>query len=125
MDYFHLEFLLRKAPYFIVILDVHGRVVFANDCFLNKTGWTLEEVVGVSWYTKFLTTESLWTMAQAYIKSANQGIDSAFIESELLAKSGEKLKVSMMNIYLREKDGQISNIANIGSEIVGCVSSIR
>jgi PAS domain S-box-containing protein len=125
MEHSQLEYLLRKAPYFIVILDVHGRVVFVNDCFLDKTGWTLEEIVGVNWYTEFLTTESLWIMAQAYIKSANQGIDSAFIESELLAKSGEKLKVSMMNIYLREKDGQITNIANIGSEIVGCTPSIR
>jgi nitrite reductase/ring-hydroxylating ferredoxin subunit len=58
-------------------------------------------------------------MAQAYVKSANQGIDSAFIDSELLAKSGEKFKVSMMNIYLRENDGQVTAIANIGSEILG------
>jgi PAS domain S-box-containing protein len=119
MEYSQLEFLLRKAPFFIVILDIHGHIIFANDCFLNKTGWTLEESVGLSWYTRFLTTESLWAMAQAYVKSANQGIDSAFIESELLAKSGEKLKVSMMNIYLRENDGQIAAIANVGSEIVG------
>jgi PAS domain S-box-containing protein len=106
--------LLEKAPFLTSVFDISGKITFANEYLCEITGFTKEEILGENWYTKFLTTESLWKMAQLCIRSQNHDQDYGLFKGELLTKSGAKRDVNFLSISLRNCFGEVVSIANIG-----------
>ena len=109
----------KKVRFIVVIIDIQGNIAYANDRFLEIAGCVWEETIGKNWYSDFMTAESLWGMAQAYVKSSNHNSDSALFEGELLTKQGQRRAVSFLSMYFRDLDGQITWIANIGEDSSG------
>ena len=50
----HEARMLENLELIAVMLDNDGKVTFCNDALLSLTGWTREEVVGRTWFDKFL-----------------------------------------------------------------------
>jgi PAS domain S-box-containing protein len=108
--------MLENLELIAMMLDRDGKVTFCNDFLLRLTGWTREEVVGRTWFDRFLPdsdamTERLFhdTIHGAKISMHRQG--------QIRTKAGELRDISWNNMILRDGAGAVAGTASIGEDV--------
>ena len=108
--------MLENLELIAIMLDNDGKVTFCNDSLLSLTGWSREEVVGHTWFDRFLpdsdaTTEKLF----------HEGIHGArslkHRQNQILTKAGDPREVSWSDIILRDAAGAVIGAASIGEDV--------
>ncbi|HEY4306132.1 MAG TPA: ATP-binding protein [Gemmatimonadaceae bacterium] len=98
-----------------VILDRDGRVSFANDFFLELTGWLPEQVVGEDWF-KFIATNAGAARSQFQRDVALGQVEPAN-ESVVRTAKGDHRLLAWGNTILRGSDGLVTGMAGIAQDV--------
>jgi len=99
-----------------VMLDVDGRILFANHFLLQLTGWRVEDVIGKNWFTVFIPTDHSAEVKELF-SSLIQGVSMPQYENPILTRSGERRDILWNNSYLKDDDGKIIGLSSIGEDI--------
>src|SRR5439155_26500973 len=58
--------MLQNARLLAVIVDENAQITFVNEFLLELTGWTRAEVIGTSWYERFVPPERVAEFEPAF-----------------------------------------------------------
>lgn len=100
-----------------MVLDLNGRVLFANDHLLSLTGWTREDVIGVRWFDRFIAKEATGAGADAFADMIARDAIPAHLESDILLRGGSHRRIAWDNVPLRDTKGQIVGTASVGRDV--------
>ena len=107
--------MLETVQLAAVTLDTQGNVTFCNNYLLELTGWRQEEVLGHSWFDRFIPPES--GVRAMFFDSLAQGAVPAHHENDILTRLGERRLIAWNNTVLRDGQGNIIGTASIGEDI--------
>jgi two-component system cell cycle sensor histidine kinase/response regulator CckA len=107
--------LLNGVQLFSVMLDAKGRVTYANEALLRKTGWAKDEVLGHDWFDRFVPAGT--DVRQIFVDSLSSGLIPVTLENEILTRAGERRLIAWSNTLLREEQGIIIGTASLGEDI--------
>ncbi len=110
-----LSSLVEQSPSLIVIMDTKGNIEFVNRLFVEKTGYTFEEVEGRDF--NFLKSDT--TSLDLYYEMWESLLLNNYWngEYENVTKSGEKFWVQCSAISVLNKRGEVTNYAIIEQDI--------
>ena len=95
-----------------VQLDAAGVVTFANDAFLDATGWSLGEVLGAEWCDGFVPAGCA---TRALFDGASDG--PARGEGEVFARDGGRRVIAWDVVPLRDADGLPAGVVAVGRDV--------
>jgi PAS domain S-box-containing protein len=98
-----------------VIVDTSGRIDFINDYFISLAGFKRTEVVGKSFFDRFMYPED------PFIEAFKSGIMDGKIpqhnEALIKTSSGSDRLIAWNNTLLRSVSGEVTGIAGLGEDI--------
>jgi len=100
-----------------VMLDQEGRVAYCNDYFLRLTGWSRDEVIGTSWFERFLPADIAGEMRDVYLTLLKDGKEVRHYTNEIMTRSGERRLVQWSHSLLYSKTGEVIGVASIAEDI--------
>ncbi|HOI76908.1 MAG TPA: PAS domain S-box protein [Methanofastidiosum sp.] len=111
--------LVENANSIIAKFDKDGRIISMNEFGLKLFGYKQEELIGKTWAETILpkvesTGKLLETLAIDIIKD----VDKYSVNlNENVKKNGERIWVYWTNRPIRDKDGQITGILSVGTDV--------
>ena len=108
--------MMNDMPLPCVMLDAEGRVIYCNECLLQLTGWSREQMFGRDWFAlvPWSDTEDVKSNFVAAMAGPRKGWHR---ENEILTISGERRRMCWSNILLRSPAGKVIGTASIGEDI--------
>jgi PAS domain S-box-containing protein len=98
-----------------VVVDVEGRVTFANDHLLELTGRSRDEVLGEDWFALFLPDPQ--PMREAFRAAVEEGELAAHYEGEIVTRSGERRTIFWNSTFLRDDAGRTEGVVSLGNDV--------
>lgn len=96
--------LLEASPDPIVVYDLQGKASYANQTFVEKFGWTLEECSDRK--TGFVPEENLQETFEMLHK-VKRGENFSNVESQRVTKNGDKITVSISGAVYQDLKGSL------------------
>jgi diguanylate cyclase (GGDEF)-like protein/PAS domain S-box-containing protein len=96
-----------------VQLDAAGALTWANDPFLEATGWARAEALGAAWDEAFAPPESVTRALAAGALAGRAGRGTG----ELLTRDGDRRLVAWDAVPLRAPDGGSAGVACVGRDV--------
>ena len=109
--------MLGKVDLIAAMLDIHGRVTYANAYLLDLTGWKREELVGRDWMEVFIPPENASKLQEVFAALIANKPETWHYENEILTRRRERRLVRWNNSVLRSPEGQVIGTASIGEDI--------
>lgn len=109
--------ILQSADLLAVQLNREGKLVFCNDHFLELTGWTAEEAIGLDWFDTFIPEADRESRRGRWVDHVTQGHGLRRKEYEIVTRTGEHRLVRWNRTWLLDKRGQIEGAASIGEDV--------
>ena len=109
--------LLANVDMISIMVDPDGRLSFCNDHLLQLSGWSRDEVIGASWFERFIPEDSRATLAAGYTKVMGHGQFQLHYENDILTRTGARRHVRWHNSLLRSPAGEIIGVACLGEDI--------
>ncbi len=100
-----------------VMLDRDGSITYCNDYFLRLTGWQREEVIGASWFERFVPPEIVDDMRKAFVKLVSDGEEIRHYTNEILTRSGQKRLLQWNNSLIYSRSGEVTGTASIAEDV--------
>jgi|GEM_PF-1928132 len=100
-----------------VMLDVDGRVMFANRFVLELIGRTESEVIGRDWFEISMPPADLASRRAVYIESIEQGTVLLQRRGPLLGRGGEVRLIEWSSAYMRDETGLIVGMVGVGNDV--------
>lgn len=110
-----LRDVLAQLSSLTVELDVRGLVAFANDAFLEFTGWTREEALGADWFECFVPADG--ATRAAFLQAMADGAVPTRSEGEVLVRDGARRLVAWDTVVLRGADGRVVGTTGVGRDV--------
>jgi len=102
----------------IVALNRDGTVKLANRKCCQLLGYTEHEMIGMNWFEFILPEEDQERVALVFENIVNDNLEPVKVfENSILTKSKEKRLILWNNSYLRDSEGNITEIVSSGSDI--------
>ena len=108
--------LYRAMPAMLYTVDVEGRVVTATDHWLQKMGYTRDEVVGRS-IMNFYSEADRKRFAAGRLQDAISGGEFSNEERQMVTKSGQVLDLVMSAISDRDASGRVHQMLVASKDI--------
>jgi len=99
-----------------IMLDHEANVIYCNDYFLRLTGWSRDEVMGTSWFDRFVS-ENVVEMRAAFLALMANGTEVRHYANEIVTRSGERRLLQWNNSLLYSKAGEVIGVASIAEDI--------
>ena len=105
-----------------VQLDLKGTVTFCNSFFLERTGWTREEVLGQNWFDRFLPDSIREAVRQRFVHiyretpSEPETFPPQF-ENPILTRDGRERSILWNNSILRDRQGRVIGTSSLGEDV--------
>lgn len=100
-------------------LNPEGRLVFANNYFLQLTGWELDDIVGQDWFSLFLPPEQTEQVRKVFhalmTETCTHGCDS--YKNEIVLKNGERRMIAWSNVLTKDSAGKIIDVTSLGVDV--------
>ena len=100
-----------------IMLDHGGNVIYCNDYFLRLTGWSRDEVMGTSWFDRFIVPESVEEMRKAFLALTANGREVRHYANEIVTRSGERRLLQWNNSLLYSNSSEVIGVASIAEDI--------
>lgn len=110
---------LERMPQIGIGLDRQGKIIFANDYFLNLTGWTREEILGRDWFETCLP-EAIRARVRSVFDSviaAQDTGDFSTYQNPIITRSGEPRDVAWANVLTRDARGGVVDVTCLGVDL--------
>lgn len=109
--------MLQNLDVAALMLDMEGNITYCNDYLLERAGWDRDEVMGRSWFDTFLPSDIREEARSKFSKACETGQVTAHYESYIQTRHGERHLMSWSSTLLRDIQGEIVGVANIGEDI--------
>lgn len=109
--------LLANVHLIAVILDVQGRIVFANDFLLTVTGWSRDELTDGEWFERFLPENTRDEVRTMFLRTILTGETPRHYENPIITRDGQLRHIRWSNTILRDADDTITATASIGEDV--------
>ena len=111
--------ILVNTPQIGIALNSEGQIIFANDHFLNLTGYTQREVIGGDWFAMFIPLQIREKVRDIfhYVMSTKATHGFSNYENDILTKSGEARSVFWSNLLTYDIEGNIQDITCLGVDL--------
>lgn len=116
METRHFREMLENVELIAMTIAKDGTVTFCNDCLLQTTGWTREEVIGADWFSKFIP-DSEPEVKRLFFETVEAGAVPPHYENSIQTRRGELRAVHWNNTMLRDAAGDIIGTASIGEDV--------
>jgi len=112
-----LTMYLEFAPVFFVVLNEKGEVAYVNNWTLEKTGYSLVEVLGKNWFDIFIPEDIKSIVKQVFDDIMNGRVElRKTFENDIIAKDGKAITVLWENKLLI-KDGKPFGTISVGVDV--------
>src|SRR6056297_153307 len=112
-SYFNKAF--DKVRLYALTYDTEGRILFCNQYFIEKTGWSHAEIIGRNWFELGVWEDQKNHIDTAAFKAAIQSHNLPFHHENLIyTKTGEKRYVLWNNVPLYNEQQLLHSITTIG-----------
>lgn len=110
---------LENIPLIGISLDTNGRLTFANDYFLELTGYTRDEALGSDWFDTFIPEDIRDNVRNVFDTTmARQELaELSNFENEILTRSGARLNVAWSNVGSRDNKDRIAEVTCMGVDL--------
>ncbi len=112
-----LRALLDNVKLIAVGLDREGRIAYANPYLLELTGYAADEVLGISWFERFLPSETRAQVADLFRDGLRTATLPAQHENAILTRAGEQRLVAWNNTMLFGETGDLAGTMSIGEDV--------
>ena len=111
--------ILLHTPQIGISLDSDGRIIFANDCFLNLVGWSQEDVLGRDWFETFIPEESREGVRALFFSAMSSEPDLAYSthENEIVGRDGARYIIGWANVLTFGSSGQPTDVTSLGIDL--------
>ncbi len=111
--------ILVKTPQIGISLDTEARIIFANEYFLNLTGWRREEIINQDWFSLFIPEEIKNEVKGVFLSTMKQKSTDGLstYENEIVTKDGDKRTISWSNVLTKDSEGNIKDITCLGIDL--------
>lgn len=100
----------------VVGLDINGNIEYVNPFFLALTGYSLEEVLGKSWFDHFLSLSQKPTTSLVFQEVLEHNFHPHY-QNPILTKLGEERMIAWSNTVLQDIAGKAIGTISIGEDI--------
>jgi PAS domain S-box-containing protein len=100
-----------------LMLDLEGKITFANDYLLKLTDWTREEIIGKDWLDLFIPNHIKNKIKRIFAELKTSPDFPPAYEYEILTKEGKLLVISWSNMVHYNQEGIPVSITGIGENI--------
>ena len=109
--------LLESVQLLVLELDPLANIQLCNSYFTDLTGWRPEDLKGKNWFDLIASPEERAALQEKFAAMvANPGKPIHF-ESTLLGSGGRHRQVAWDSTALRDAEGKVTAIANIGRDV--------
>ena len=109
----YLENLLKNVRDLVYVHDARGYITFANRATLDITGYTREEILGMS-YRKLTTPKYVKAIKKKFKEKKETMVPQ--YELEIVTKAGERIPVDVRATII-EEDGEIAGAIAVGRDL--------
>lgn len=109
--------MIEKIQMIGVLLDVEGRITFANKYLLDIVSYSSQEVLGQSWFDMFIPNDQIEKVKKSFYDRIFKGQIRPNDENDIITRSGERRNIIWNNTILRDSGGNIIGTASIGEDI--------
>lgn len=107
--------MIEKMPLVAVILDLEGKVVFANEYLCELTGWGTQEILGLDWFSTFTRPED--NMKEVFLDYLHTDMMPPQFENAIQSKKGDLHLILWTNLVIRSAEDGVSGIVSLGTDI--------
>lgn len=108
---------LENVRLIAVELDLDGRVTFCNDCLLQLTGWTRDEVLGQNWFERFLPPDEQAAARTWHAENLQGAAHLLHHEDRIQTRPGEVRNIRWHNTAQRDSQGRITGTVSLGEDV--------
>ncbi|HSY49926.1 MAG TPA: PAS domain S-box protein [Thermoanaerobaculia bacterium] len=112
-----LREMLDNLELVAVMVDRDARITYCNDYFLRLTGWGREEVIGVSWFERFVPPERVDEARERFTVLLADGQDLRHSTHEVFTRSGQRRLLQWNNSLMYSASGEVMGSASIAEDI--------
>ncbi|MCF7915832.1 MAG: PAS domain S-box protein [Spirochaetaceae bacterium] len=107
-----------KVRLYALTYNPEGTILFCNQYFIEKTGWSHAEIIGSNWFELGASEDQKAHLDIAAFKTAiiDHTLPSHY-ENLIYTKSGEKRYVLWNNVLLYDDQQQVTSITTIGADL--------
>jgi hypothetical protein len=111
-----LNAVLNTAPVVVLVLDVEGRVQWANEHLERLTGYSAEDLVGEDWVERMVPSRDRKRIGEL-CWLIRHGEPSHGELNPIVRKDGGEVTVQWFNRLLKNEHGETESILCIGSDV--------
>jgi len=100
-----------------LMADRLGNILFCNNYFLDLTGFSIDEVIGKNAFDNFVPDDDLDRMTKTFFDGISSGNMPPYYEGEILIRGGARRLIAWDITPLRDENGGIIGVANLGIDI--------
>ena len=120
----YLDDLIETANVLIVEIDLHGRLLRANRCFEQTTGWTRAELQDEGWMERLQPPDRFPAATVDVRRYLREGAWPREVDAPLLTRTGDERTVSWRNSAVRDEDGRVIGTLAVGADITDKLRAI-
>ncbi len=100
-----------------MILDLEGRIVFANRHHLDATGWSEEDLVGSDAFVWLAGEDDPDTRRARYMRDTAAGATMDRIETTWRTRTGEGILIAWTSSLILDDDGRLVAVSSVGEDV--------
>jgi len=112
-----LRVILERIDLIGVGLDRDGRITFANDALLERTGWSHDDVIGVDWFERFILPEERDAVHAVFRAAVQHGELVANFENHIRTRTDGRRLINWHNAVNHDTNGRIIGVMALGQDI--------
>ncbi len=108
-----------QTPQIGIALDPQSCITFANQHFLEASGYREDELIGRNWFDLFIPEEVRAQVKSVFAQSMESRETAGYssYENEILTKSGERRFVAWSNVISKDEAGNIIDVTCLGIDL--------
>ncbi|MDH3716837.1 MAG: PAS domain S-box protein, partial [Planctomycetota bacterium] len=110
------ESLVQTAQAIVLVLNTQGRILQFNPYMEELSGYRLDEVKGLDWFTTFLPEQD-WTSVREIFRSSLEGASTRGNVNTILTRDGSLREISWWDRTLKDGEGNVVGILAIGHDM--------
>jgi PAS domain S-box-containing protein len=109
--------LLEGVQLLVLVLDPSAKIQFCNNYFAEFTNWRAADLKNKNWFDLMAPTEDHAGIQTRFASGVAGSRGPIHFESTLLGPDGRRWLVAWDSAVLRDEEGKVKAIANIGRDI--------
>ena len=112
-----LQDLLDPLNLLAVVVRGDGRIAYCNDCFLVRTGWRRDELIGQPFLERCVPPDTRPIVAPILARAVHTASVPAHYEHAITTRDGARRLIAWSHTVLQGAEGRFAALASLGEDI--------